>query len=178
MPAPAHHDARTRDEGLQVQGVVVEDASALGVGRVVELEATIEAVTIDEVGANPSTHVISGLEHRDLDTVPGEVTSGGQATQPCSDDDDGHGAKASRVTGPNPTARLLSRLAPSSSPGPTRLPGSSAGWRRHRHRATITGIRAAWITAVLTDPSSMPAKPPRPRLPTTRSWADSACSSN
>ena len=45
---------------------------------------------------------------------------------------------------------------------------ASAYWR-----ATITAVRAACTTAVLTDPSSIPANPPRPWLPTTTSWADS-----
>ena len=39
-------------------------------------------------------------------------------------------------------------------------------------------MRAPWTIAVLTEPSSIPAKPPRPGLPTTSNWADSACSSN
>lgn len=38
---------------------------------------------------------------------------------------------------------------------------------RQAGRATITGVRAAWTTAVLTEPSNIPVKPPRPRLPTT-----------
>lgn len=35
--------------------------------------------------------------------------------------------------------------------------------------ATITGVSVAWTTVLLTEPSSMPAKPPRPWLPTTSS---------
>ena len=55
---------------------------------------------------------------------------------------------------------------------------TSAGKRRSREyqaraplergTATITGVRAAWATAVLTEPRSIPANPPRPWLPTRR----------
>ena len=36
----------------------------------------------------------------------------------------------------------------------------------------MTGVRTAWTTVLLTEPSSMAGNPPRPRLPTTTSWAD------
>jgi hypothetical protein len=56
---------------------------------------------------------------------------------------------------------------------PSRSPGTlNYGWR-----ATITGARAAWTTCVLTDPNDILAKPPRPWLPTTTSWAVSDSSS-
>ena len=45
-------------------------------------------------------------------------------------------------------------------------------------RATITGIRANWATVSLTEPTSISANPPRPRLPTTSSWASSECSTS
>jgi hypothetical protein len=40
-------------------------------------------------------------------------------------------------------------------------------------RATMTGIRANWATVSLTEPTSISANPPRPRLPTTSSWVSS-----
>jgi len=76
---------------------MVKDASTLGVRRVVELEAAIEAVTVDKIGAHPSAHGIRPFEHRDLHTVLGEMTSGSEPAQPCSHDDDGHGAYVSRA---------------------------------------------------------------------------------
>ena len=54
-------------------------------------------------------------------------------------------------------------------------PQGKSRTRTHRQRVpgltTITGTRAACATAELTDPRSMPAKPPRPWLPTTTSCA-------
>jgi hypothetical protein len=48
----------------------------------------------------------------------------------------------------------------------------------HDGRATITGMRADSATAELTEPSNIPANPPRPWLPTTVSCADSDCLSS
>ena len=75
---------------------MIKDASTLGVGRVVELEAPIEAETVDNISAHPSPHGIRSLKDRDLHTVPAEMTSGSEAGQPGSHDDDGHGAQVSR----------------------------------------------------------------------------------
>lgn len=75
---------------------MVKDASAFGVGRVVELEAAIEAVAVDDIGAYPPAHGIGGFEDRDFHSVVVEMTSRGEPAQPGSDDDDGHGAHASR----------------------------------------------------------------------------------
>ncbi len=89
-PTPADHDARTGDEGPQVQAGVVQDAGPLGVGRVVQLEAAIEPVAVDEVGAHPSANGVGALQNRGVHTVAGEMTGGSQPTEPCSYDDDAH----------------------------------------------------------------------------------------
>ena len=57
-PAPTEHDAGTRNEGPEIEGPVVKDTRPLGVRRVVELEAAIEPVTVDEISAHPSAHGI------------------------------------------------------------------------------------------------------------------------
>ena len=75
---------------------MIEDTSTLGVGGVVQLEAAIEAKPVDKVGAHPPTHTVRGFEHRDIDAVAGEVTGGGETREPCSHDDDSHGAHVSR----------------------------------------------------------------------------------
>lgn len=65
------------------------------------------------------------------------------------------------------------RMYGTGSPSPMEMPGiGHPGHSRprgaySRRRATITGIRAACTTEVLTEPSSIPANPPRPWLPTT-----------
>ena len=59
-----------------------------------------------------------------------------------------------------------------------RQPGGVKRLDRQDGRATITGMRADSATAELTEPSSIPAKPPRPWLPTTVNCADSDCSSS
>ena len=54
-------------------------------------------------------------------------------------------------------------------PSPEEPTQAAASDVTRRHRTTITGIRDACTTAVLTDPSSVPAIAPWPRLPTTMS---------
>ena len=58
------------------------------------------------------------------------------------------------------------------------IPPPPRGVSAHDGRATITGIRADSATAALTEPSNIPANPPRPWLPTTVNWADSDCSNS
>ena len=94
--APFDHDARPRDEGLEIKSFMVKDAGALGVRRVIELKAAIEAITVDDVRANPPAHGVRALEHRDLNTVPGEMTCSSEAAQPGTHDHDAHGAQTSR----------------------------------------------------------------------------------
>jgi hypothetical protein len=96
-PAATDHDAGTCDEGPQIEGIVVKNASALGVSGVVQLEAAIEAETVDDIGAHAPANAIGGFEHRDLDTVGGEISSGSESAQPCSYDNDGHGAHISHL---------------------------------------------------------------------------------
>ena len=69
---------------------MVEDPRTLGVGGVVELEAAIEAVTVDDIGAHPPAHGVRGFENCDLHTVSVEVASGGEPAQPCAHDDGNH----------------------------------------------------------------------------------------
>ena len=87
---PADHDAGTGDETPQVEARVIQDASPLRVRRVVQLKAAIEPVAVDEVGAHPSTHGIGALQHCDVHTAAGEMTSGSEPAEPCSYDDDAH----------------------------------------------------------------------------------------
>ena len=70
---------------------MVQDARTLRVGRVVELEAAVEAVAVDDVGADPAAHPVGALQHGDLDTAAGEVSRGGKTAQSGSHDHDGHG---------------------------------------------------------------------------------------
>ena len=72
---------------------MIKDASPLGVRRVVELKAAVEAVTVDDIGAHPSAHGIRGFEHGDVHSVLSEMTRGSEPAQPGSDDDDGHGLR-------------------------------------------------------------------------------------
>jgi len=76
---------------------MVEDASTLGVRGVVQLEAAIKTEAIDDIGAHAPAHAVRCFEHRDLDTVSCEMTSCSEPAQPCSYDDDSHGAHVSRL---------------------------------------------------------------------------------
>ena len=73
------------------------------------------------------------------------------------------GAKATRcgVSAPSAASRRTAEALD--------VDTTSALRARYVLRATMTGIRAACTTAELTDPSSMPANPPRPWLSTTTS---------
>lgn len=73
----------------------------------------------------------------------------------------------------------LSDETPTNSSPPTRSGSTAAsGPRGHELLATITGPRADCTTWDPTDPSSIPANPPRPWLPTTSSCAAAASSSS
>jgi hypothetical protein len=73
---------------MQVQGFVVEDARRFGIRRVVELEATIQGETIDEVAANASARSVCGFEYLNVDAVNRQFPSRGQTREPGTDDDD------------------------------------------------------------------------------------------
>ena len=73
---------------MQVQGFVVEDARRFGIRRVVELEATIQGETIDEVAANASARSVGGFEYLNVDAVNRQLPSRGQTREPGTDDDD------------------------------------------------------------------------------------------
>ena len=72
-----------------------------------------------------------------------------------------------RAVGPRRSVRQEAHLRP--------LAQMKRLGQSYEGRATITGIRAEWATAALTDPSSIPANPPRPWLPTITSCASSDC---
>lgn len=97
VPVPTDHDAGACDEGSQIESRVIEDASTFGVSGVVQLKTAIEAETVDDIRAHAPANAIGGFEHRDLDTVGGEMSSGSESTQPCSYDNDGHGAHISHL---------------------------------------------------------------------------------
>jgi NhaA family Na+:H+ antiporter len=61
---------------------------------------------------------------------------------------------------------------------PTSTGSSGHGVPRRYDRATATGHFERCSSVLLTDPRSSPANSPRPREPTTTSWARAACSSN
>ena len=69
---------------------MVQDASSFGVGRVVQLESTIEAVAVNQIGADPSAHRIGSFQNRDLNTPAAEMPRGGKTAQSGSHNDDGH----------------------------------------------------------------------------------------
>jgi len=69
-----------------------------------------------------------------------------------------------------PIALALPRDQPRRGQAPESRPG--AGYAAVRGPGTTATGQAAWCrTAWLTEPSSRPVKPPRPRVPTTTSWA-------
>src|SRR5690606_35934576 len=63
--------------------------------------------------------------------------------------------------------------------GRDRVPAAGGGGHGNcpAGRTTRTGHAAWWISFWLVDPNSRPRKPPRPRLPTTTSWAQSLSAS-
>lgn len=97
MPTLTDDDACTGNEGFEVEGPMVEEPSTLRVGRVVELEASIESISIDEVRAHPATHGIRTLQDHDLDAVLREMAGSGKTAQPCTHDDDSHTVHGSRL---------------------------------------------------------------------------------
>ena len=71
---------------MQVESFVVEDARRLGIRRVVELEATIEGETIDEVAANASARGVRGFEYLNVDAVNRQFSGCGQTREPGTDE--------------------------------------------------------------------------------------------
>ena len=96
-PLGSQHHSRSRDEGTQVQCLVIEDALALRVRRVVELESPIEPEAVDDVGAHATAHGIGCLEHGDGHAEGLQLSRGSKAAHTCTHDDHGHGAHASRL---------------------------------------------------------------------------------
>lgn len=84
-PVGEHLDARC--EPLQVEPSVVELATGLGIAREQHLEAAIEQVAVDLVGADATADPVAGLEHDHTALRPGEVDRRGEPGQPGSDDD-------------------------------------------------------------------------------------------
>ena len=73
---------------MQIEGFVVEDARCFGIRRVVELEATIQGETIDDVAANASARSVRGFEYLNVDAVNRQFPGRGQTREPGTDDDD------------------------------------------------------------------------------------------
>src|SRR5690606_35437558 len=53
------------------------------------LEAAVESKPVDDVGADPSPHTVSGFEHAHRSTGPVQYGGAGQPGEPGADDDDG-----------------------------------------------------------------------------------------
>ncbi len=124
MEAAVHPHQGTRLEGSQPQGGDVELPMHLGVGREQHLEAAVEAVAVDVVGADPATHPVAGLEDHHRPAGPGEHPGGGEPGQPGPDDRHvgslGQRADAHAATCPG-VAGLPSRA---------RRQSSSSAWRK------------------------------------------------
>lgn len=86
--AISEDDLGSGNEGAQVERSVVEDALTLGIGGVVQLEATIEEESVDDIRADSTTDVVGGIEDAGLDAGGGEDAGRGKSGESCSDDDD------------------------------------------------------------------------------------------
>ena len=86
MEATRPSDQGTGLEGPQVEGVEVQVAGQLGVGGEQDLEAPVQAVAVDLVGAHPAPDPVRCLEHHDGPTDPGQGAGRGQPGQPGPDD--------------------------------------------------------------------------------------------
>jgi len=108
-------------EGPQVEVVEAQQPVRLGVGRVEQLEASIEPESVLHVSAHPTANTVRPLQDNDLETGRAQVSRGGKAGEPGADHHDIdaraiHQASVRRAR-PRPigavrsTARILHLLA-------------------------------------------------------------------
>ncbi len=83
-----------RVEGPQVEGVEVDEPAQRRVGGVQHLEAAVEGVAVDVVGAHPAAHRVPRLEDAYVETAAGQGTGAGETGQPGPDHDDVGGREA------------------------------------------------------------------------------------
>ena len=84
--APSHHGSWS--EGLKLQVSVVEESSRERVLVDEHLEASIQEVAIDNVGAYTTSHIVGGLQHDEIgNAVAMELISTGQTRSTGSDND-------------------------------------------------------------------------------------------
>jgi hypothetical protein len=60
------HGNDARDEGLEVEGLLIKYPLGFGVGRVMQLEAAIQQQPVDLIRADAPANVIGGLENGDV----------------------------------------------------------------------------------------------------------------
>ena len=64
-----------------------DDGGQLGVGRVEHLEAAVERVAVDVVGADPAADGVAALEQPDLQAAGGQRPGAGEPGQTAADHD-------------------------------------------------------------------------------------------
>ena len=90
--SPLQQDLDGGVEGAQVEGVEVDRRPERRVAGVQHLEAAVERVAVDVVGADPAAHRVAGLQDRHVDAPVGQLAGARQPGQPGPDHDDVGGA--------------------------------------------------------------------------------------
>ena len=77
-----------RSNAPEVEPVVVERGSRLGIGEGQHLEAVVEQEPVDDVGPDPSSDRVGALEHERSAPARDERAGAGEAGHSRADDDD------------------------------------------------------------------------------------------
>ena len=77
---------RAGGEFFQIEGVIVESALCFGVGGEQDLEAAVEQVAFEFVGANASADAVGGFDDLEGHSSVGEMTRAGEASKARTDD--------------------------------------------------------------------------------------------
>ena len=85
-PIPDPHPG-ARLEVPHTQGLEIETVADLGVGRQQDLEAPVEQVSVDPVGADPTPDAVGGLEDQAVHALSGQVPGADQPGRAGPDDD-------------------------------------------------------------------------------------------
>jgi hypothetical protein len=82
---PTHQ--RPREKAPKLQGVIVEHASCLGVGREQDLESPVETEALQPVGPHSSPDPVRRLEDADAESFLLESKGAGEAREPRAHDE-------------------------------------------------------------------------------------------
>src|SRR5438552_4088050 len=89
MESPAVTDEHAGGEGPQVQRRVIEHALGFGISRQQELEAAVEAKTVERVGADAAADAVGRFENLKRNADLSKPTRTRETRKAGPDDDDG-----------------------------------------------------------------------------------------